>query len=146
MASRVVPDSGATTLPRSPSSRFTMLDFPTLGRPTTATWITSSSSAPASCGGSRAKARPRRAPAPFPAPADTGNGSPPLYRQGALRASRGGEGIGAGGGPAARVHQPEVPAVPRGRGELTVPGYPRPVVRDGTPSARQAVEERGFPG
>ena len=37
MASRVVPASGATTWRSSPSSRLTREDFPTLGRPTTAT-------------------------------------------------------------------------------------------------------------
>src|SRR5437867_670804 len=44
IASRVVPGSSATTSRSRPSKRLTRLDFPTLGRPTTATWIASSSS------------------------------------------------------------------------------------------------------
>src|SRR2546425_494433 len=43
IASRVVPGSSVTTSRSWPSKRLTRLDFPTLGRPTTATWITSTS-------------------------------------------------------------------------------------------------------
>ncbi|PYO34357.1 MAG: hypothetical protein DMD74_11060 [Gemmatimonadetes bacterium] len=61
----MVPGSAATTTRSSPSSRLTRLDFPTFGRPTTATGIVSVSS----CGdasGSRAATRSRRSPLLLP--------------------------------------------------------------------------------
>jgi GTP-binding protein len=64
-----IDDLAATT------SRFTRLDFPTLGRPTTATWI-SVSSAGGGAGGSAATMRSSSSPMPLPVPAEIGVGSP----------------------------------------------------------------------
>ena len=75
MASRVVPGSAATTKRSSPNSWFTSDDLPTLGRPTTATWIASVSGS-SSAGGSSATMRSSKSPELFPTAAEMGNGSP----------------------------------------------------------------------
>ena len=72
--SRVVPATSVTITRSSPSSRFTSEDFPTFGRPISATRVASSRSA--TIRGSRSTILSSRSPVPSPCVADTGMGSP----------------------------------------------------------------------